>query len=206
MEELAQLLANLEEEELLARVAKQLEAGTSPVDIMEACRQGMNIIGKRFEKGEYFLSELIMAGEIFKHVGELVTPHLTNCADAPKRGRVVIGTVQGDIHDIGKDLVVTMLKCANYDVLDLGVDIPPARFVEAVRSTGASVVGLSGLLTVSFESMKETVSALKDAGLPVKVMIGGGPTNEQVRQYVGADAWGADAQAAVNLCNQWMEG
>jgi methanogenic corrinoid protein MtbC1 len=118
---------------------------------------------------------------------------------------VVVGTVKGDIHDIGKDLVVSMLKAANYEVIDLGVDVPPAKFVEAVQASQARIVGLSGLLTVSFDSMKSTVAALETAGLRsgVKVMIGGGPVTEQVRAYVGADALGADAQVAVALCNQW---
>jgi 5-methyltetrahydrofolate--homocysteine methyltransferase len=115
----------------------------------------------------------------------------------------VIGTVKGDIHDIGKDIVVTMLRGAGYDVTDLGVDVPPDKFVQAVKETGAPVVGMSGLLTISFDPMKETVAALKAAGLPVKIMIGGGPLTEQVREYVGADALGANAQAAVALVDGW---
>ena len=124
------------------------------------------------------------------------------------RGKVVIGTVEGDIHDIGKDIVVTMLKAANYDVHDLGVDVPPQRFVDALKETGAPVVGLSALLTTAFDSMKETVSALNAAGLRsrVKVMIGGGPVMEDTVNYTGADARGRDAQAAVTLCNQWIKG
>lgn len=120
---------------------------------------------------------------------------------------MVVGTVQGDIHDIGKNIVVTLLRSARYDVHDLGVDVPPARFVETVRDTGATVVGLSGLLTTSFDPMKETVDALAAAGLrdQVKVMIGGGPVTDKVVAYTGADVMGADAMDAVHLCNQWME-
>jgi len=123
----------------------------------------------------------------------------------PKRGTVVIGTVKGDIHDIGKDIVVSLLRAGNYDVVDLGVDVPAAKFVEAVRQSGAKVVALSGLLTISFDAMKEAVAALAAAGLrsKVKVMVGGGPVTEQVRVYAGADAFGADAQAAVTLCDKW---
>ena len=123
------------------------------------------------------------------------------------RGKVVIGTVKGDIHDIGKDIVVSLLKAANYDVRDLGVDVPPQKVVDTVKETGATVVGLSGLLTIAFDSMKETVAALATAGLrsKVKVMIGGGFVSETVQHYAGADAWGTDAQAAVSLCNQWIK-
>jgi 5-methyltetrahydrofolate--homocysteine methyltransferase len=117
---------------------------------------------------------------------------------------VVVGTVRGDIHDIGKDIVVTMLRGAGYEVIDLGVDVPAERFVQAARETGAQVVGMSGLLTISFDPMKETVAALKAAGLAVKTMIGGGSLTEDVREYVGADALGANAQSAVALADRWF--
>jgi len=163
-------------------------------------------VGKRFEAGEYWVSDLMMAGEIFKQVSVLLSSRLKTDAIC-KRGKVVIGTVKGDIHDIGKDIVVSLLKAANYDVRDLGVDVPPQKVVEAVKETGATVVGLSGLLTVAFDSMKETVAALAAAGLRprVKVMVGGGSVSEKVQHYTGADAWGTDAQSAVSLCNQWIK-
>ena len=137
----------------------------------------------------------------------MLAPHLTTGDGEESKGAVVVGTVQGDIHDIGKNIVVTLLRSARYDVHDLGVDVPPARFVETVRDTGATVVGLSGLLTTSFDPMKETVDALAAAGLrdQVKVMIGGGPVTDKVVAYTGADVMGADAMDAVHLCNQWME-
>jgi methanogenic corrinoid protein MtbC1 len=200
-------LADLEEETVLKLAQERLDAGDDPMAILKSCHEGMAMIGKRYEESEYYVSDLIMAGEIFKEAMAVLSPRLT--ADSSSaRGKVVTGTVKGDIHDIGKDIVVTLLKAANYDVLDLGVDVPPQKFVEAVKENGATIVGLSGLLTISFESMKETVAALDAAGLrsKVKVMVGGGPVTEMVRAYVGADAFGADAQAAVTLCNQWMGG
>lgn len=200
-------LADLEEETVLKLAQERLDAGDDPMAILKSCHEGMAMIGKRYEESEYYVSDLIMAGEIFKQTMAVLSPHLKGDSSGT-RGKVVAGTVKGDIHDIGKDIVVTLLKAANYDVLDLGVDVPPEKFVEAVKENGATIVGLSGLLTISFETMKETVAALEAAGVrsKVKVMVGGGPVNEMVRDYVGADAFGADAQAAVTICNQWMGG
>jgi len=200
--ELAMAMADLDEMKVQALVKAGLAGGIDPSALLDDCREGMTLIGKRFETGEYFLSDLIMAGEIFKSAAADLTAH--GGSSGPSKGKVVMGTVKGDIHDIGKDIVVTMLKGANFEVTDLGVDVPPAKFVEAVKATGAPVVGLSGLLTISFDPMKETVAALKAAGLPVKVMIGGGPITESVREYVGADALGADAQVAVALADGWI--
>jgi len=195
-------MADLDEQRVQELVKAGLAAGVSPNALLDECREGMTLIGQRFETGEYFLSDLIMAGEIFK--GAAADLAAQGGTSGPTRGKVVMGTVKGDIHDIGKDIVVTMLRGANYEVTDLGVDVEPTKFVAAVRETGATVVGMSGLLTISFDPMKETVAALKAAGLPVKVMIGGGPVSEQVREYVGADALGVDAQAAVALAGQWL--
>lgn len=205
--QLSRTLADLEEEAILSLVRQELEAGTDPLAILEACRQGMELVGQRYEQNEYFLSDLIMAGEIFHQVSDLLTPHLAAANGGESKGTVVVGTVQGDIHDIGKNIVVTLLRSARYDVHDLGVNVPPAHFVETVRDTGAKVVGLSGLLTTSFDPMKETVAALAAAGLrdQVKVMIGGGPVTEKVVAYTGADVMGTDAMDAVHLCNQWTE-
>jgi len=206
-DQLATALADLEEGSALKLVQERLDAGDDPMAILKSCHEGMAMVGKRYEGSEYYVSDLIMAGEIFKEAMALLGSRL-KADTSSKRGKVVAGTVKGDIHDIGKDILVTILKAANYDVLDLGVDVPPQKFVEAVKESGATIVGLSGLLTTSFESMKETVAAFEAAGLRsrVKVMVGGGPVNEMVRAYVSADAFGADAQAAVTLCNQWIGG
>ena len=202
--ELVMAMADLDELKVQDLVKAGLATGASPSQLLNDCREGMTLIGQRFETGEYYLSDLIMAGEIFKTAAaDLAAQGGTS---GPSKGKVVIGTVKGDIHDIGKDIVVTMLRGANYEVTDLGVDVPPAAFIAAVRATGATVVGMSGLLTISFDPMKETVAALQAEGLRdhVKVMIGGGPVSEQVREYVGADALGIDAQAAVALAGQWL--
>jgi methanogenic corrinoid protein MtbC1 len=204
-EQLKQALSDLEEETVLKLVQERLDSGDDPMTIVADCREGMAHVGKRYEDHEYYVSDLIMAAEIFKQAMALIGAKFKIDGGA-NRGTVVIGTVQGDIHDIGKDIVVSLLQAGGYHVVDLGVDVPPARFVEAVKESGAAVAGLSGLLTISFGAMRETVEALSAAGLrsEVKVMVGGGTVTEQVRAYVGADALGTDAQAAVALCNRWI--
>jgi len=204
-DQLTVALANLEESNVLAQVNERLKAGHDPLAILKACQEGMIRVGKRYETCEYFISDLMMAGEIFRQVADLLTPKIKR-SDAPSRGKVVIGTAKGDIHDIGKNLVVALLKAANYEVYDLGVDVPPERFVEVLKESGAPVLGLSALLTIAFDTMKQTVAALDTAGIrkQVKVMIGGGPTTEETVAYTGADAMGRDAQSAVTLCNQWI--
>lgn len=207
METLIQMLADLDEEGVLAGVKGGLESGADPLALFDACRQGIVRVGQRYEEGEYFVSDLMMAAEIFKQAAGLLEPRLTGVV-TQKKGTLVIGTVQGDIHDIGKDLVVSLLRASGFDVHDLGVDVAPATFVEKVQETGARVVALSGLLTIAFDAMKATADAFDQAGLRpgVKIMIGGGPVTESVRAYTGADAWGDNAQAAVNLAVGWMEG
>jgi 5-methyltetrahydrofolate--homocysteine methyltransferase len=200
--ELVTAMADLDETRVQELVQDGLARGVSPTDLLDDCREGIGLVGKRFETEEYYLSDLIMAGEIFKAAAATLIAQPVG-AGGPAKGKVGMGTVKGDIHDIGKDIVVTMLRGAGYDVTDLGVDVPPEKFVQAVRETGAPVVGMSGLLTISFDPMKETVAALKAAGLPAKVMIGGGSLTEQVREYVGADALGANAQSAVALVDRW---
>ncbi len=201
---LKQALSDLKEEDVLKLVRERLVRGDDPLAIIADCREGMSRVGKRYESGEYYVSDLIMAGEVFKQAMAIVGTKF-QMDTGSKREAVVIGTVKGDIHDIGKDIVVSLLQAGNYRVIDLGVDVAPEQFVDAVKANNAAVVGLSGLLTTSFDAMKATVSALDAAGLrkQVKVMVGGGPVTEQVRSYVGADALGADAQAAVTLCDQW---
>jgi 5-methyltetrahydrofolate--homocysteine methyltransferase len=203
MKELATAMSDLDETKVQELVQAGLAQGVSPTDLLDACREGIGLVGKRFETGEYFLSDLIMAGEMFKTAAATLVARPGGAA-GPSKGKVVVGTVKGDIHDIGKDIVVTMLRGAGYEVTDLGVDVPADRFVQAVKETGAPVVGMSGLLTISFDPMKETVAALRAAGLSVKVMIGGGSVTEQVRDYAGADALGANAQSAVALADRWI--
>jgi methanogenic corrinoid protein MtbC1 len=202
--QLTQAMSDLEEAAVLEEVRARLARGDASAAILEDCREGMADVGKRFEEDEYFISDLMMAGHIFKQATALLGPGDAAEAAAPA-GTIVMGTVKGDVHDIGKDLVVGLLRAANFKVDDLGIDVPPERFVEAVRSDGATIVGLSGLLTTSFDPMRDTVAALADAGLrdKVKVMIGGGPVTEEVCAMTGADGWSTNAQAAVSMANDW---
>jgi len=204
MKELADLLADLKEDEVLRVVKERVEAGDDPLEVLEACRKGMSIVGERFEKGEYFLSEMVYASEIFKRVMEIVRPRLKKKAQLRSLGRVVIGTVEGDIHDIGKNIVAALLEAEGFEVVDLGVDVPAEKFIDAIKKQVVEVVGMSGLLTPAIESMKKTVDVIKDAGLrsKVKIIIGGGRVNESVKEYVGADAWANNASVGVRLCKE----
>jgi len=205
-EELVNAIADMREEEAIQLVRNMLEHGVRPMEILDAARQAMDTIGQRYEQGIYFLPELIMAGEIMNQIAEILKPKLAESLEIKRPGKVLMGTVKGDIHDIGKNIVSFMLDANGFEVLDLGVDVPPQKFVEAVRDFQPQVVGLSGFLTLAFESMKETIQALEAAGLrdKVKVMIGGGSVDEHVRAYTGADAYGKDAVAGVSLAKQWV--
>jgi 5-methyltetrahydrofolate--homocysteine methyltransferase len=207
-QKLIDAITDMREEDALKITDEMLESGTDPLEVLEACRKSMEVIGQRFEEGDCFVPELILAGEMLKDITEKIKPLMADQSDSEeKRAKVVIGTVEGDIHDIAKDIVTFMLDINGFEVTDLGVDVPPARFVETTQATGADVVGLSGFLTLAYEPMKATVEALKEAGLSeVKVMIGGGQIDEQIRDYTGADAYGRDAMAAVNLAKQWTGG
>jgi 5-methyltetrahydrofolate--homocysteine methyltransferase len=207
---LAQLLSDLKEPEAMAFVDEALGKGTAAEELLEDTKEGMNIVGEKFAKGEYFIPDLVFSGEILKGVVQKLEPKLKagTGKEAKRLGKVVIGTVAGDIHDIGKDLVVFMLDVNGFEVTDLGIDVPVQKFVDAVKETGSTVVGLSGFLTLAFDSMKETVDAIAKAGLrdKVKIMIGGGQMDDQVKKYTGADAYGRDAMAAVQLAKGWIGG
>jgi methanogenic corrinoid protein MtbC1 len=203
---LVNALADLKEEEALKIVKDRLNTGEDPLKILEDARKGMEIVGKRFADSEYFIPDLVYSGEILKAVTELVKPKLTKAAESKKVGKVVFGTVAGDIHDIGKDIVVFMLDVNGFDVYDLGVDVPVQKFVDKIKETGATIVGLSGFLALAFDSMKDTVEAIKKAGLrdKVKIMIGGGQMSDEIKNYTGADAYGKDAMAGVTLAKKWV--
>jgi methanogenic corrinoid protein MtbC1 len=204
-QDLVNALADLKEQEALKIVKDRLDAGEDPLKILDDARKGMGIVGNRFASSEYFIPDLVYSGEILKEVTELVKPKLTKAAESKKLGKIVFGTVAGDIHDIGKDIVVFMLDVNGFEVHDLGVDIPAQKFVDKIKETGAPIIGLSGFLTLAFDSMKDTVEAIKKAGLrdKVKVMIGGGQITEEVRNYTGADAYGKDAMTGVSLAKKW---
>jgi methanogenic corrinoid protein MtbC1 len=204
--DLVNTLADLKEEEALKIVKDRLSAGEDPLKILEDARKGMEIVGNRFASSDYFIPDLVYSGEILKEVTELVKPKLSKAAESKKLGKIIFGTVAGDIHDIGKDIVVFMLDVNGFEVHDLGVDVPVQKFVEKIKETGAPIVGLSGFLALAFDSMKETVEAIKAAGLrdKVKVMIGGGQITDEVKNYTGADAYGKDAMTGVTLAKKWI--
>ncbi|MEM4565117.1 MAG: corrinoid protein [Archaeoglobaceae archaeon] len=197
-EEFVKALADLEEAKVLEITKKRIESKEDPFTILEDIRKATEIVGKRFEEGRYFVSDLIMTGEILKQVMELVRPLLGE-RKAESKGKVLIGSVEGDVHDIGKNIVIALLEAEGFEVIDLGVDQPPEAFVEAIKEHNPQVVGLSGLLTEAIESMKRTVDAIREAGLrdKVKIIVSGGRTSEEVRAYTGADEWADDAAVGV---------
>jgi methanogenic corrinoid protein MtbC1 len=202
-QKLIDAITEMREDDAVAITHELLDSGVSPADILNSCKDAMDVIGERFEKGEAFIPELMLAGEMMTAITDIIKPKMAETASEEKLGKIVMGTVQGDIHDIAKDIVCFMLDLNGFDVTDLGVDVSPAKFVDAVKETGATIVGLSGFLTLAYDPMKETVAAFKEAGLDVKVMIGGGQVDENIRQYTGADAYGKDAMAAVAIAKSW---
>ena len=203
---LVSAIADMREEEALKLVRTMVAEGAPPMSIMDAAREAMGIVGDRYEKGTYFLPELIMAGEMLGQITQIIKPELAKLPDVKREGKVLIGTVKGDIHDIGKNIVSFMLDVNGLDVRDLGVDVSPQKFVEAIREFRPQVIGLSGFLTLAFDAMKETIEAIQAAGLRdgVKIMIGGGQISDQIKDYAGADAYGRDAMAGVSLAKKWL--
>ncbi|MCB8817430.1 cobalamin B12-binding domain-containing protein [Desulfosporosinus shakirovi] len=187
-------IAELEEEQVAGLVKERLDSGVSPLEIVNSLQQGMAEAGSRFETGEYFLGELIMCGEIMQDSMVILEPLLIG-SNAEYKGSIVMGTVKGDIHDLGKNIVVMLLKGSGYNVIDLGVDVSKEKFIEAIKASNAPLVGMSVLLTGCQESMKETIEAIRAAGLNTKVLIGGNYIDDIIKDYVGADY---SAQAATD--------
>jgi len=207
-EELLQAIAELEEEKSYTLVKKVLDEGINPKEIIDILRKGVEIVGERFNKKEYFLTELVMAGEIFQQSAKILESAMKKEAETSKSmGVVVIGTVKGDVHDIGKNIFVTLLQAAGFEVHDLGVDIAAEKFINKVKETKADIVAYSGLLTVALDSMKETTEALKSAGLrkKVKIIIGGLPVDEMWMKEVGADAYTDNAFEGVKIVTNWIK-
>lgn len=205
MGELAQALANLEEKKVLELIDKQIADNVNPLEIVKECNDGMIKVGELFSEQKYFISQLIYSAEILKQVMKKLDPLLAGVQTSGQAGgKVIIGTVKGDIHDIGKNIVITLLKGSGFDVIDLGVDVPTEKFVDSVRDSGAKVLGLSALLNFTYPMMKEVVDAIDAAGLrdKVKIIVGGTPVNEQVREYAGADYYAVDAVAGVRICKE----
>jgi 5-methyltetrahydrofolate--homocysteine methyltransferase len=204
--ELVNAIADMREEQALKLVKEMVKSGTEPLAIVDAARQAMAIVGQRYQDGDYFLPELMLSGEMLQQITDIIKPELAKLPEVKRHGKVLIGTVKGDIHDIGKNIVTFMFDVNGFDVLDLGVNVPPQKFVEAIKDFKPQVVGLSGFLTLAFDAMKETVDAIKEAGLrdKVKIIVGGGQISEEIKEYTGADAYGRDAMAGVSLAKEWI--
>lgn len=203
--ELVSAIADMKEDEALNLVKQLIKDGTKPTAILEAAREAMDIVGQRYQEGEYFLPELMLAGEMMTQITELIRPELAKMPSVERLGKVVVGTVEGDIHDIGKNIVTFMLDVNGFEVRDLGVDVAPEKFVDAIKDFKPQVVALSGFLTLAFDAMKDTVAAIEASGLrdKVQIMVGGGQVNEEISEYAGADAYGKDAMAGVSLAKKW---
>jgi len=205
--ELTNAVAEVEEEEALRLTKEMVSRGMEPLLIIDACQKGLGIVGERYERREYFLSALIMSGQIFREIMTLLEKkgyfHASEDAGAPK---VILGTPLGDVHDLGKYIVSTLLRREGFRVIDLGVSVVPARFVEAVEEEGAGLVGMSVLITAAYEPVRETVASFEQAGLRdgVKIMLGGGAINQMVCNHTGADAWSRSATDAVKFARAFL--
>ena len=207
--ELVDAMVSMKEQDTLNLAAKMLKDGEDPLRVLELGRQALEIVGQQFESGTYFLPELVLAGEMLKKISKMAEPFLKQDTGQKTEslGKIVIGTVEGDVHDIGKDIVTFLLDVSGFEVHDLGVDVPAQRFVDAIKEEQPAIVGMSALLTLAFDYLKSTVEAIKAAGLrdQVKIMIGGGIVDEKVRKFSGADAYGEDAVAAVTIAKKWVQ-
>ena len=209
MQDLVKAVADMMEDEAMALTKKYVEQGVPALQIIDAYKEALGIIGKRFEQCTYFVPELILAGEMMKTASEIIKPVMKGSqgdVEAPRIGRFLLGTVAGDIHDIGKDMVHMLMDINGFEVKDLGVDVPAQRFWDEYKDFQPDIIGMSGLLTLAFESMKEVADGLKEMGVrdKVKVIIGGGQMDEHACKYIGADAFVTDAVAGVNLCKKWV--
>ena len=206
-DKIVEAIIELDEQAALELADGRIKSGTEPVEILERCRQGMSLVGEKFESGDFFLSEMIMAAEIFNQIMNIVRPHLKSALSEP-RGKVVIGTVEGDVHDIGKNIAIALLKAEGFDIVDLGVDVPPATFVEAIREHEPDIVGMSSLLTVALETTKQTIDAITEAGLrdKVRIIVGGGRIDSHATEYIKPDASTDNAAQGVRMCIGLMRG
>jgi methylmalonyl-CoA mutase cobalamin-binding domain/chain len=203
LDEILKSIVEMEEEEAIKKAKEYLDGGGDPQKLLEVCRDAMGEVGARFEKGEYFLSELILGGEIFKQIMEFTLPKIKG-ESVKKIGKIVLGTVKEDVHNIGKDIFKVFAEASGFEVIDIGIDTPEEKFVETVKEHKPDIVGMSCLITAGVTSMKKTVDKLKEAGLrdSIKIIIGGGRVDESVKEFTGADAWADDAAKGVRLCKQ----
>jgi len=206
--DLVALISELKKKEAVEVTQRRLNAGEDPLKILADARKAMQIVGERFSVGTYFIPDLVYSGKILEAIAAIIKPGLSQSPESKKLGKVVIGTVAGDLHDIGKDLVTFMLDINGFEVFDLGIDVQPQAFVDKIRAVQPEIVGLSGFLTSVYQAMKDTVDAIAEAGMrdTVKIMIGGGVMDDEIKRFCGADAYGRDAMAAVDLAKKWTGG
>lgn len=204
---LAQTMGDLEEDKMLSMLnAVMAEGGKDADKAMEACQKGMDIVGKLFEEGEYFVGDLIYAGELMTQAVEILKDALVADEESGIKTKMILCTVKDDLHDIGKNIVKAMLEASGFDVLDLGIDTPAEKIVAVAKENNIKIVALSGVLTLALDSMKTTIAALKDADLKdVKVIIGGAPVNANAMTLTGADEWAHSPQKTVETCKRWAK-
>jgi len=198
-------MEDLEEDSVLAIMREIMnDGGGEAFRAMEICQAGMETVGNRFEEGEYFVGDLIFAGEMMTSAMEIIAPALKS-GDGKNAGKLILCTVKDDLHDIGKNIVKAMLQAAGFDVVDLGIDASPSSIVDTAREQGISIIALSGVLTLSLDSMEKTIKAFKEAGMrdKVKIIIGGNPVSEEACKAIGADDWGHSPLKAVQACRNW---
>ncbi len=207
-EELVNGIVDLKKDLVLKIVTDLSKKGDDPLKILEECRNGMTIVGDRFQKGDYYLAELLLSGEIFKQAMIILEPFLSKEREQEKAGTVVLATLKGDIHDLGKNILGYLLKAQGFEIHDLGVDVLPELVIQKVKEVKPDFVGFSALITPVFEKMKEAEEMLKNEDLRdgFKLMIGGGVTNDDTREYVGADFQTIDAMAGVAYCMKIAKG
>jgi len=208
MQELIDAMADMQEDQVTKLTKQYLDEGKDALDILKAYQQAMSIVGKRFEAQTYFIPELIMSGEMMKNGAELIKPYMENGKAGEKEtkgGKFLLATVEGDIHDIGKNIVAMMMELNGFDVHDMGVDVPAEKIIAQAQSIGADIIGLSGLLTLAFDPMKRVVDLLKEKGIrnDFQVIIGGAQLDQQVCDSVGADAFVTDVVTGINICKKW---
>ncbi len=206
---LIEFIVQMEERKSVEQSIKMLESGYQPLELLAHCRKAMETVGQKYETGEFFLAELMMAGEILSQISDIAKPLIKKSQkhvddEAPL---ILIGTVEGDLHDIGKNIVSFMLEINGFKVIDLGIDVPVQTFVDRIREKKPVIVGLSGFLTVAFDAMKKTITAIESSGLRegVKIMVGGGQVDEIIQNHTGADAFGTNAMDAVSQCKAWVQ-
>ena len=206
---LAEAMGDLDEDVMVETLEQVMaEGGADAQKAMEACQQGMDTVGSLFEEGEYFVGDLIYAGELMTKAVEILKDALiTDGGEDTVKARMILCTVKDDLHDIGKNIVRSMLEAAGFEVLDLGIDVAPEKIVETAKAEGINIIGLSGVLTLAIDSMKDTIDAFKEAGMrdDVKIVIGGAPVNAEVCEQTGADAWASSPQTTIDYCKSWAK-